>query len=91
MKQFILTLLVIVVVSSSVKNVYDVTVTNVFQEHAEILAQRLVSFGLQDGPDRLRAIENVLHAIGIDLGKGLIVAVQTNVLNIKEKIVCPIV
>ena len=54
-------------------------VRDIFKDHAEILAQRLVSFGLQDGKDRLRAIENVLQAIGIDLGKGSRLAVQTNV------------
>jgi hypothetical protein len=54
-------------------------VRDIFKDHAEILAQRLVAFGLQDGKDRLRAIEIVLQAIGVDLGKGSRLAVQTNV------------
>jgi hypothetical protein len=56
-------------------------VMDVFVAYAELLAQRLVSFGLQDGRDRLRAIENVLTAVGIEFGKGQKVDVKTNVVQ----------
>lgn len=56
-------------------------VTDTFLSYAEILAQRLVSFGLQDGRDRLRAIEDVLTAIGVELGKGSRVDIRTNVVQ----------
>ncbi len=56
-------------------------VKDIFIHYAELLAQRLVSFGLQDGRDRLRAIEDVLTAIGIELGKGPRIDVKTNVVQ----------
>ena len=55
------------------------TVKDVFLNYAEVLAQRLVALGLQDGSDRLRAIEDVLTTIGFEFGRGSKVAVQTNV------------
>jgi hypothetical protein len=54
---------------------------DVFVACAELLAQRLVSFGLQDGRDRLKAIENVLSAVGIDFRKGQKIDVQTNIVQ----------
>jgi hypothetical protein len=56
-------------------------VTDVFINYAEVLAQRLVALGLQDGSDRLRAIENVLTTLGFEFGRGGKVQVQTNVVQ----------
>ena len=61
-----------------------VRVKDIFIGYAELLAQRLVTFGLQDGRDRLRAIEDVLSAIGIEFGKGSQVNVKTNVIQTNE-------
>jgi len=58
-----------------------VRVRDIFVSYAELLAQRLVTFGLQDGRDRLRAIEDVLSAIGIEFGKGSQINVKTNVIQ----------
>ena len=55
------------------------SVNDVFMAYAEVLAQRLVALGLQDGSDRLRAIEDVLTTLGFEFGRGSKVAVQTNV------------
>lgn len=60
------------------------TVKDVFMTYAEVLAQRLVALGLQDGSDRLRAIEDVLIALGFEFGRGSKVAVQTNVVQSRQ-------
>ncbi len=59
-------------------------IKDIFVSYAELLAQRLVSFGLQDGRDRLRAIEDVLGAIGIELGRGSRVDVRTQVVQASQ-------
>ena len=59
-------------------------VMDVFMTYAEVLAQRLVALGLQDGSDRLRAIEDVLMSLGFEFARGSKVNVQTNVAQVSK-------